>query len=72
MHMGALLRKAKDHPDVELVGVSDLQSDRVMPVLKQIGLDDSLFFADYKKLMEQTQPDMVILCPATAEHADWT
>ena len=72
MHMGDLLRKAKDHPDVEIVGVSDEKPDRVMPVLKQIGLDESLFVSDYRKLMEDTKPDMVILCPATAEHALWT
>lgn len=72
MHMGDLLRKAKNHPDVEIVGVSDLQPQRVMPVLKQIGLDESLFVADYRKLMEDTKPDMAIICPATAEHAVWT
>lgn len=72
MHMGDLLRKAKNHPDVEIVGVSDLQPERVMPVLKQIGLDESLFVADYRKLMEETKPDMAIICPATSEHAVWT
>jgi glucose-fructose oxidoreductase len=72
MHMGDLLRKAKNHPDVEIVGISDEQPDRVMPVLKQIGLDESLFVADYRKLMDDTRPDMVILCPSTAQHADWT
>lgn len=72
MHMGDLLRKAKNHPDVEIVGISDEQPDRVMPVLKQIGLDESLFVADYRKLMEETKPDMAIICPATAEHANWT
>ena len=72
MHMGDLLRKAKQHPDVEIVGVSDEQPDRVLPVLKQIGLDESLFVSDYRKLMEDTKPDLAILCPATAEHAIWT
>ena len=28
-------------------------------------------FTDYKQCMEATQPDMVILCPPTAEHAKW-
>ena len=64
MHMGDLLRKAKQHPDVEIVGVSDEQPDRVLPVLKQIGLDESLFVSDYRKLMEDTKPDLAILCPA--------
>ncbi|MEX0776860.1 MAG: Gfo/Idh/MocA family oxidoreductase [Phycisphaeraceae bacterium] len=72
MHMGDLLRRAKDHPDVEVVGVSDEQPQRVMPVLKQIGLPESLFVADYRQLLESTRPDMVILCPSTAQHAQWT
>ncbi|MHB1155389.1 MAG: Gfo/Idh/MocA family protein [Phycisphaerales bacterium] len=72
MHMGDLLRKAKDHPDVELVGVSDEQPERAAKVLEQIGLPQSLFVGDYRKLLETTKPDMVILCPSTAQHAEWT
>lgn len=72
MHMGDLLRQAKESPNVELVGVSDLQPDRATGVLKQLGLSESLFVPDYRKLMEQTKPDLAILCPATAEHAEWT
>ena len=29
-------------------------------------------FTDHRACLEQTQPDFVILCPATAEHGDWT
>jgi len=72
MHMGDLLRQAKGNPNVEIVGVSDAQPERAIGVLKQIGVSESLFFPDYRKLMEQTKPDLAILCPATAEHADWT
>ena len=72
MHMGDLLRQAKAHPDVEIVGVSDEQEDRALKVLDQIGLSRSLFVPDDKKLLERTRPDLVILCPATARHAEWT
>jgi glucose-fructose oxidoreductase len=29
-------------------------------------------FTDFRRCLEQTKPDLVILCPATAEHAKWT
>jgi predicted dehydrogenase len=72
MHMGDLLRQAKENPQVEIAGVSDEQPDRVMPVLDQLGLQRSLFVADYRGLMEKAKPDLAILCPATAKHAEWT
>jgi glucose-fructose oxidoreductase len=72
MHMGDLLRMAKGHPQVEIVGVSDENEARVGPVLDRLGLPLSLFVADYRKLLESTKPDVVILCPATAKHAEWT
>jgi glucose-fructose oxidoreductase len=72
MHMGDLLRQAAGHPDVQIVGVSDEQPERAYPVMERVGLDRSLFFADYRRLMETARPDLVILCPSTATHAEWT
>ncbi len=72
MHMGDLLRQAMSNPQAEIVGVSDLQPERAKGVLKQIGLPESLFVADYRELMDQSKPDLALLCPATAEHAGWT
>ncbi|MCC6238885.1 MAG: Gfo/Idh/MocA family oxidoreductase [Phycisphaerales bacterium] len=71
MHMGDLLRQAKAHRQVDLVGVSDEQPERVWPIMERLGLDRSLFFGDYRQLLEKTKPDLAILCPATADHADW-
>jgi glucose-fructose oxidoreductase len=72
MHMGDLLRKAMAHGDVEIVGVSDEQPERAMRVLDQIGLSRSLFDVDYEAMLKRTAPDLVLLCPATAGHAEWT
>ena len=72
MHMGDLLRLAKNHAGVEIVGVSDYVDGRAQGVLKQLDLHESLFHADYRKLIESTKPDLIVLCPATAQHADWT
>lgn len=72
MHMGDLLRMAKNHPRVQVVGVSDEQPQRALRVLEQMGLPADLFQDDYRKLMETARPDLVILCPRTAAHAQWT
>lgn len=72
MHMGDLLRQAQAHPQVELVGFSDLQPPRALAVLDRLNLSHNLFHADYRQLLEKTRPDVAILCPATAEHAHWT
>jgi glucose-fructose oxidoreductase len=72
MHMGDLLRMAKNHPRAEIVGVSDEQPDRARRVLDQIGLAQSLFQPDYRKLLETVKPDLAILCPQTGAHAQWT
>jgi predicted dehydrogenase len=72
MHMGDLLRMVKQHPHTEIVGVSDEQPDRVWPVMERLGLERAMFRHDHRELLEQAKPDVVILCPATAEHAAWT
>jgi predicted dehydrogenase len=71
MHMGDLLRQAKEHPSAEVVGVSDEHPDRVWPVVEHAGLPRDLFWDDYQKMLEETRPDVIILCPATAKHAEW-
>lgn len=72
MHMGDLLRMATEHAGVEVVGVSDKNPERVMPVLDQIGLDRSLYVSDELELLDRARPDLVILCAGTAGHAEWT
>ena len=71
MHMGDLLGMAKNHPRVQIVGVSDENPDRARNVLDGVGLDRGLFEGDYRQLLEKVRPDLVILCPATGRHADW-
>ena len=71
MHMGDLLGMAKNHPRVQIVGVSDDDPARAKGVLDAVGLDRALFEPDYRKLLETARPDLVILCPATGRHADW-
>ena len=72
MHMGDLLRMVHEHPYSELVGICDEQPERMQMSIENFGLSEDKVFRDYRECLEKTQPDIVILCPATAEHADWT
>lgn len=71
-HMGDNLNMAWDHPQVDLVAICDLQPARMEPARSQFQLRDEQVFTDYQRCLEQTQPDIVLLCPAAAEHGDWT
>lgn len=70
MHMGDNLRMAKAHPQVEIVGLWDTDSSKAEGAAKELGLR----FRGYdspEDLIREQQPDLVILCPATARHAEW-
>ena len=72
MHMGDLLRMVHEHPNAEIVGVCDESNARMADAVENFGLRAEKVFTDYRACIEQTQPDFAILCPATAEHGDWT
>ena len=70
-HMGDLLRDAFDHPTAEIVGICDEQPERMESAAKNFGIPENRVYTDYRQCLEETKPDIVILCPATAQHADW-
>jgi len=72
MHMGDLLRLVHEHPNAEIVGISDETPERMQTVIKNFGLAAGQVFTDYRKCIETTKPDIVVLCPATAKHGEWT
>ena len=72
MHMGDLLRMVADHPNAEIVAVCDEQPERMASVVRNFGISAERVFTDHRKCLEQSRPDLVILCPATADHAEWT
>src|SRR4051794_20472060 len=72
MHMGDLLRMTFEHPDAEIVGVCDETPARVESAIENFHLPRERVFTDHRACIEQTKPDLVILCPATAHHAEWT
>jgi len=71
-HMGDLLRQAFNHPAAEIVGISDEEPERMEMAIRNFSIPRDRVFTDYKACLEQTKPDLVILCPATATHAQWT
>lgn len=71
-HMGDLLRMAFNHPDVEIVGISDEKAERMREAAANFNLSSDKVFTDYRQCLDKTKPDLVILCPATARHGEWT
>src|SRR3954471_2325348 len=71
MHMGDLLRMTFEHPNAEIVGVCDEQPERMKSAIDNFKITTDLVFTDYRKCIETSRPDLVILCPATAHHGDW-
>jgi glucose-fructose oxidoreductase len=72
MHMGDLLRMVHNHPNAEIVGICDELPGRMEEAIGNFAIPNKRVFNNYRACLEQTQPDLVILCPATAEHASWT
>lgn len=71
MHMGDLLRQVMEHPSADIVGICDEQPDAMRPAIEALDIQDSAVFTDYRQCMEKTNPDLVILCPPTGQHAIW-
>jgi glucose-fructose oxidoreductase len=72
MHMGDLLRMVDEHPHARIVGICDERPERMSDVARKFAIPPEDVFTDYQKCLEVTKPDMVILCPATARHGEWT
>lgn len=71
MHMGDNLRMAAEHDACEVVGVCDPQLSRMHDAQRELQLRDDQLFADWQHCIEASQPDWLILCPATGDHAMW-
>ena len=71
MHMGDLLRQVQAHPDTEIVGICHEEPTRMETTARALAIPDAQIFTDYQRCLESTQPDIAILCPATATHGLW-
>lgn len=71
-HMGDNLRMAFNHPGAEIVGICDEQPERMQSAIENFTIAPDRVFTDYRKCIESARPDIVLLCPATARHGEWT
>lgn len=70
-HMGDLLRYAQEHPQGEIVGISDETPARMEEAVAKLNVPRDRVFSDYRACLERTRPDVVILCPAASKHGEW-
>lgn len=70
-HMGDLLRMAFNHPQVEIVGICDEDPARMRDAIRNFHIPPERVFTDVEACLEKSKPDFVILCPATARHAEY-
>jgi glucose-fructose oxidoreductase len=68
MHMGDLLRQVHEHPGAEIAGICDADPARMAAAVASFALPPERVFTDVAACMALA-PDLVILCPATADHA---
>jgi glucose-fructose oxidoreductase len=71
MHMGDLLRQCHEHRDVEIAGICDADPARMQSAIANFNIPSARVFTDPDRCLTETAPDFVVLCPATAEHAEY-
>jgi predicted dehydrogenase len=70
-HMGDLLRQSAEHPNAEIVGICDEQPSRMIEAVRNFSLDSDRVFTDVERCLQETKPDIAILCPAASRHGEW-
>ena len=71
MHMGDNLRMVFEHPRARIVGLCDERLERTRTAADNFGVPSEALFTDFRECIERTEPDIVLLCPATGRHAEW-
>jgi glucose-fructose oxidoreductase len=71
MHMGDLLRMVANHPRAQIVALCDERPEQMETAAANFQVPPERRFTDYRLCLEQSRPDICILCPATARHAEW-
>ena len=71
MHMGDNLKMVAEHPDCEVVAICDPDPVRMQDAIHEFGLTSAQVFTDWRRCIDESEPDLLVLCPATGAHADW-
>lgn len=69
MHMGDLLRHVHEHPSAQIVGICDQSAEKMSQAAVNFSIPASAVFTDLDNCLQISQPDLAIVCAATAEHA---
>jgi glucose-fructose oxidoreductase len=70
-HMGDLLRMAHVHPAAEIVAICDEQPGRMEEAARNFSIPSNRVYSSVEPCLLESKPDLVILCPAAARHAEW-
>ena len=74
-HMGDNLRMVQEHPDAEIIAICDEDPDEstlgLEDTAEEFGIPDDRVYNDHETCLEETDPDIVVLCPVPSEHAEW-
>jgi glucose-fructose oxidoreductase len=70
-HMGDLLRRVHEHPDAEIVAICDEQPARMEEARRNFSIPPDRVYSEIEPCLVESKPDLVILCPAAARHAEW-
>jgi glucose-fructose oxidoreductase len=70
-HMDQLLGWVHRERHAELVGVSHHDRAEMQDVIAACEVPGKRVFTDWKTCINETRPDVVVLCPASGAHADW-
>lgn len=74
-HMGDHLRQVEANPNTELVAICDEDPETATLGLDDtanaFSLDDEQVYRDHEACLNAVEPDIVVTCPTTADHAEW-
>ena len=71
MHMGDLLRQVQEHPDATIAAICDADARRMAPAIEKLAVPSDRVFTDVQQCLTAAKADLVVLCPAPADHAKY-
>ena len=69
LHMGDNLRMVFEHPNAQIVGLCDEKPERMGAAIGKFNVPSHRIYTDFAHCLQETAPDIVIICPATHEPA---
>jgi glucose-fructose oxidoreductase len=74
-HMGDNLRLVAENPQTEIVSICDEDTESstlgLQDTAEEFDVPDDRVYTDHRACLEETEPDIVVLCPSPADHVEW-